>query len=113
MSISDNVKAQIAEAAKDAVSGLMFDDPSGTALFEKYKQYIQDHSRQGLAYLVRLKKHKVKRGYAPRYVKCLRLLGEYKTNLTVQGSTLTIETMILPIAPVEEIKGSYENPKSV
>lgn len=113
MNIADNVKAQIAEAAKNAVSGLMFDDQFGTALFEEYKQYIQDQTRQGLAYLVRLKKHKVKRGYAPRYVECHRLLGEYKTNLTVHGSTLIMETVVLPFASVEEIKGSYENPKSV
>lgn len=113
MNIADNIKAQILEAAKNAVSDLMFDDQSGTALFEKYKQYIQDQSRQGLAYIVRLKKHKVKRGYAPRYVECHRLLGEYKTDITIHGSTLTIETAVLPFASVEEIKGSYENPKSV
>ena len=107
----NNLKQEI----KEAVSKTLIweeQDPSictiSQVLLDTCVQELTSKPIEGLAYLCNIKPHKVKRGYAPRYIKCRSLYGRYHYTLdtvqTEKGSTLVVRHYITPFAKVEPIK---------
>lgn len=101
LNIAD-LKQQVEEAAAKFASQLDWSTcTTDESLFNEYLKAIQEMRKEGLVYLSRIVKHKTKRGYSPKRVKCRKLYSTYKSEIVADNEgNIIVNNYIHPLPVV-------------
>ena len=97
-----DLKQQVEEAAVKFASQLDWSNcTTDESLFSEYLKAIQEMRKEGLVYLARIVKHKTKRGYSPKRIKCRKLYGTYESEIVADHEgNITVNNYIRPLPVV-------------